>query len=77
MFLLCSLVLYNDPLCSLEDIVISKGAHQIVKCIFESTYISLQLFFWILVVHSVAQVSKPSKELMHHAVCLVRTNAEY
>jgi hypothetical protein len=54
MLLLCALVLYNDPLFSVEDILVSRPVHQIVQCFFESTYISLQLFFWILVVHSVA-----------------------
>lgn len=56
MVLLSLLVLYNDPFYALKDVLPFK-IYYIAQAIVESTYIALQLFFWLFCVHSVASVS--------------------
>lgn len=54
--LLIALFIYDDPLYLLKA-NLPDGTYEVCRTIAESTFISLLLFFWILVVHSIAQVS--------------------
>lgn len=54
MLLLCGLVLYDDPLYPFKS-QLPKNYYEICLSVFESTFIAFALFFWILVVHSIAQ----------------------
>lgn len=54
--LLFGLVFYNDPLYAFKEII-GKKAYKVCLVVFQSTFIALILFFWIFLVHSIAQVS--------------------
>jgi len=52
MILLCLLVLYDDPFFGLRN-VIPFNLYYFLQALTESSYISVQLFVWLVLVHSV------------------------
>jgi len=50
--LIIALFLFNDPLCLLKD---KMGmSYAVLQSIFESAFITLLMFFWLMLVHSIA-----------------------
>lgn len=56
MVLLLCLVVYDDPLYVLKT-YLPVALYEIGKAVTDATFISLMLFFWTVVFHSIAQVS--------------------